>query len=658
MGYNYDKTRSNIKVENLSQDEQKNMFKKLRGGGGKVIKEKKEAPPKPEPGRGRRPATVVGGKHGSKAAGRKGNFKLPSEMAREKTRSEYDKKARIRAQEKQFEASISGFWARIQIHFKCWIAGVSPFGSKKARAKVMELIGDQGKSAVMECNILGSDLFHSDPVVAKKIAEELDHKNYLYMEVLERGHKLYKSAMFNELLDPYTANRGSDVELSKIRRPLVNLYRELYYLYPYYNTYLKAAEQAINIQSKHTEISSSLKSDKWKKIRRDVTFLFTNLFPKLYLLIIKADMKSYPQLSAYLEKIIGIDPANKINVSSRVKRTDQEKIEEKPDEDQVDDAEAEETNEEAADDEKEKKEEEPLELPKEIKYGLSLMKMYRLHQLRKKHDPDNEFEKLIYNDKVFLTYLYMNEFDFEYSFVLTTNKIKLNVDYSGGSKMDTHQKLRDIYDELRNSISHTKLYYTSIKEIEEIKRNPSSNYILQSKNVAAAENKKNNAGRTFRMAVKGSMKNVSDALLALIRDMKGSKKIVGNMDEQIRFDSRVEGRKRLNNKKISQCIMEAYCYAATFFHRLESGDLYGGVIEMSDEEFIKSYGEEDFAVLIEHDREAQSPESASATIDSLDVPDDNEETKEKPKAESDDEFHEIDEDIDLDGELDESELNL
>ena len=36
--------------------------------------------------------------------------------------------------------------------------------------------------------------------------------------------------------------------------------------------------------------------------------------------------------------------------------------------------------------------------------------------------------------------------------------------------------------------------------------------------------------------------------------------------------------------------METSCFAKALAHRLESGDLYGGVIEMNTEDYEKSFG--------------------------------------------------------------------
>lgn len=71
--------------------------------------------------------------------------------------------------------------------------------------------------------------------------------------------------------------------------------------------------------------------------------------------------------------------------------------------------------------------------------------------------------------------------------------------------------------------------------------------------------------------------------------MKSKKEIVTNMEDIITLDM-MEAKRRLNKKPIKQCIMESYCFAIAFAGRLENGDLFGGVTELSPEEMEKEFG--------------------------------------------------------------------
>jgi len=62
------------------------------------------------------------------------------------------------------------------------------------------------------------------------------------------------------------------------------------------------------------------------------------------------------------------------------------------------------------------------------------------------------------------------------------------------------------------------------------------------------------------------------------------------MEDALNFDSELEGSKRLNGQAVKQCILEAYCFSLALSYRLSEGDLFGGILDMTDEEMVASFG--------------------------------------------------------------------
>ncbi|MFO1472384.1 MAG: hypothetical protein U1F27_15270, partial [Turneriella sp.] len=227
---------------------------------------------------------------------------------------------------------------------------------------------------------------------------------------------------------------------------------------------------------------------------------------------------------------------------------------------------------------------------KEYQYGMSLMKMRQPPALVEKLDKSKRMlEKASINDRILLSYLYFLEFDNEYSFVLTTNKITINVDYSGGVKSDYKKQMADLYNDSRAIISAYEKYEEMLQEYKAAKERKSSNYIEKSKLEEKAKGRADMEARNTRGLIRAFMDNVAKSMAFLIADMKGAKQIVGNMDEPVKFDAEFEKGKRLNGKAVKQCIMDAYCYAVTFKERLANGDLFP-LTPMTDEEMIASFG--------------------------------------------------------------------
>lgn len=642
MGYNYDRTKRNIGADDLDSRARKDMLNKFQGAGGEVIREYDENHPAPGQESPRQRAARGAGGGG---APRHREVKMPSELAREKARQEQERIARQKAEAKARVDRLGNFWSRIQIQFKAAFAGVSSLGSRRVKARTMQAIVNRGRRALMEFNILGSDLFHSDPATGAKITSRLDEIDPLYMELMERAQKMFRSELF-EQLSGTIADANSEASLDDLREPVAELYCELYYFYPFYNTYLKAAEAAIKYQGELGRASASMQADKWKRIRREVNFAFLELFPKLYMILLKADMKLYPPGSVFLEQAIGYDREKRIIPPKRKPKREEEPGagEEEAEESSanqggIDDPEEEKTGE-TEEAPAKKKEPKVEEMSKEVKYGLGLMRVHNLLDLRKKHDPKGHYESLPINDKVLLTFLYLQEFDFEYAFVLTTNKIQMQADYSGGAKKDYRQMGLDLYDRLKAVEGKLKFYVESNREIEKLRKNPVGNYIQNTKNIGKEESNKSSAGRDFRMLTKEVMTDITENLKMLIKDMKASQSIIQNMSDPITFDARVEGKKRLNGKKISQCIVEAYCFARALVERLDRGDLFGGVLEMTEEEFLESFGREEYNRIKAAGQSAGAPAAGAAA------------PAEKPGQDT------VDPEIDLDSEINEEETAI
>ncbi|MCS6983614.1 MAG: hypothetical protein NZM25_00615 [Leptospiraceae bacterium] len=587
--FEFDDTRKAIGVEQLSEAERKAMLEKFKAAGGKVLQEREI-----------RPDETSSRKTSSPQYEKKQTVKLPSEIERERRRALLEKKERER---ENFEKQLSqhqGLFSKFFIRLRCILGGLTPFGLPAIRPAFMNFLALNVRQALVEFNLTGNDLFFQQPAIGRKIIHSLDQKNPLLMEVLEAAHRLYHAPTYNALLEFHQNHPGAPTPLESIAEPLKALFRSLYVIYPFQETLKKAFNLAFDI---YLSEDKKAEKEKWeakrKKVLQDVKTVFEQAFPKIFQLICLLDDTDYPPFSSLLEKSLGIHPEDKLGKRRRGESSllaaagagtavGTETGEPAPI------AEKKEGGEEISVQEKkeEPKPRNPILATKEYQYGYSLMKMMTPRLLREKHDPKAKFKSLPDNDKVLLAYLYFLEFDYEYSFVLTTSKIKLNVDYSGGVKNDYKKILTDIYNESRNIIRTFEKYQEAVENLEKLKKNKlSSNYIEQSKLETKQQSYVDIEGRNTRGLIRTYMENVYKSLGKLIADMKGPKTIVANSDELITFDKEFEGTKRLNGKSVQHCILEAYCYALALKERLESGDLYGGVLHLSEEEMREIFGE-------------------------------------------------------------------
>lgn len=611
----FDNTKRAIGVGKLDDSARKDMFNKFVSAGGEIIKEKQ--PPKEDDTKRNRPepkvrtSTVSRGGDDSRSGGRGGNQNKSSDSSN--SRSQADSKA-------QFEKEISSFSARFGIKLKCWLARVTPFGSSDLTPKFMHDFSIRAKQALIELQYSGNELL-ANQQYSPQLSKALDKINPLLVELLAMGQKLYNGPELTDITDPILVAPESPVAIERVKNPIYALFKRMYILYPYQETLKKSFVQAYDELQKLEGKPSLIYVNKKRKVTQEIDTLFDGFFDRLYLIVLRAENKNIPLISRYMENLLGILPEDRPGQRKSGENVPGGKA-----------VETKEDKKEEESKESEKKEEE-VPLSKEQAYGMRLMQMYSIPKLRKKFDPKNEYAHIPDSDKALLSLFYFYEFDDEYSFVMTTKKIDIKPGSVNGVKVDYRQKMLDIYEGTRTIIDQFRIYNDVIKELEKHKANPGTNYIEASKKLTGIEQKRTGQSRTVRMAIKDFSLKSRDSLLVLIKDMKSKKEIVANMNDVLTLDS-MESRKRLNKKAVKQCIMEAYCYLMALYDRLDTGDLFGGLVELTPEQMKASFGvdlgntnaessQTEFADLDKEGNEPTNPQSkATDTLDSKETTED------------------------------------
>lgn len=636
----FDRTRKAIGARNLGSSDRKELIDKFTSAGGQVLNE-----------RARREEAAAGGsgRGGDRSGGRGGgsDTRLPSQMARERQREEAERQAQVRRMIEAEERAASGFFARLGLKFRCMMAGVAPFGRDVAQPGFLSKLNLDAKRAIMECQILGNDLFLNNRDTAVKIVKDLDQKNPLLAELIQRAADLYDRSELSDIVGSYSPSNPTAAPLDSIRAPLFSLLRKLYYLKPFQETYMMAADAAVDAQQRIERKQAALYDAKKKRIRNEWRKLMNEIYPDLVLAAQRMEMKAAEPGTRLFEEMIGFDPAlrpglrkagdpvsNKLGLQKAEAKAAEEAAQ-AAEEQAAEDAEA---QTDAADDgegggdadalsaesaqrdetiaagapadsamvqpavisedganddlsEKPAAKRPESDQGKEMGYGYRLMRILSYHALRTRHDARGEHKGIPDRDKALISYLFFKEFEEEYSFILTTPQIKVNASYQSGMKIDYRQRMRDIYEESRLVEDLFRKYAHEAAEHVKILKESAApqNYVEHAKKVNLLEGRRGVSSREARLQIKDFAGKVAGVLKALIQDMRAANQIVANRDEAIRFDIDRDKKKRLNGKPIKDCIMQAYCYSIALADRLESGDLFGGVVEMSEDEFQSAF---------------------------------------------------------------------
>lgn len=580
----FDRTRKAIGSEKLDEKARQEALNKLKEAGGQVLRESAKKQP---PAHGQRP------RQENELPRRSGDdIPLPSQLAREKQREENERlQSMRRAAEEERRAAVS-FLARFGIKFRCRMAGLTPFGEDMVKPMFFSRINLDAKRALMECNILGNELLLSNPALADEIIAELDKRNPIYVELIDRAAKLYDRIELAELTAEYNDDVRRMVRLESVRAPIFSLLRKLYYLKTFQETYRTAVDQAIDIQQRIEKKQAALYASKKKKIFGDWDTLMDKIFPLLVMLAQRAEMKRAEpgtRLFDEMVRVVNEDRPGRRRPGEPVRGQVPVKKAPGPEEQKEDAAQA--AAAEAKPDEAAATEQKPKvdSHDAEYEHGMRLLRSYSIPALRQKHGA-REWAAVTDADKVMISVLYLMEFEEEYSFVLTTPKIKINAAYVNGVKVDYRQRLADIVQGSRSCYDGFRKYAQESEEYQKVAKEPAGgNYVEHAKRVSLLDTRRGASGRIVRGGVKTYMNGVVETLNVLIEDMRAQGQIVGNPDEPMKFDIAIEAKKRMQGRTVKECITESYCYALALFRRLDQGDLFGGVLEIGQDEYDRSF---------------------------------------------------------------------
>ncbi len=606
----FDKTRENIKADSLDDRTRKELFRKFVDHGGEVLDERQK----------------------------KRALVIDRERQKELIRQEEEKRRRRREewQSAQKENSSAGagrpaidessdgsrsFFNRLRISFHSWIKGVGPFSGQLYSNKFIRSLDGEVRNAVSGLNVFFIEYTRGNPRHSKDIIAALDARNAIYYEVLEKSGNIYDMhdfVRFSEILRKY----GNDpIPVTSVEKEVKLLFRKLYLLRNYSNSITTAIDLVGKFMSGVESAQAGEHTRRKRKAQNDLTLIFTKTFPQLYWAFLKIQDRFIELEDPLIEVLLEVRPEEYPGNRNLQENPDSSKAESQNPNGSIDsESDGEKRkSEENQQNEEQKNEEKIRALPKGIQIGLNIMKGLPPERLRRKYDIKNRYDLLPLSDKVFLTYLLFKEFDHEFSFVLTTNRLKLNQDFSSGVRKDYHQILNDIFQMSHDIYDQFEHYYKLIQEIATLKLTHPSQaaYIQHTKRITELENKRIAGARNVRNLVREMMEKTGENLEILIRDIKGAKKIVENPEDILTFDPSIEGQKKLNQHTLGHAIQYCYAFASGFRYRLtDQGDLYGGVLELEKDLFGNILiQEEEVATKASHKTDSAPPEKNEKPVD-------------------------------------------
>ncbi len=563
-----DKTKENIGISELDEGTRKRLFDRFVNAGGEVITERQ-----------RRRSLIIDREGQRKMQSRLDGHKNSQANYRNK-RKPQENHASSAPNRKRQSLSFGEFIQNLKLRFKLRILRISRYQGLYFNIKFLERFNNIYKPALMELQVIYLNLFKKDPKTGNRIIARLDNIRPLYYELIEAIGGMYDKMSTDQIVDHYRNFPDVPKKVFELKEPILDLFKKIYLLRAYENISLEAMNNAVDFFIKIRDKSDGIDSSTKKKIRSDLFIIYHKLYPRLHWLFCYYYGIYLPYESDEIEDYLYIDESERFGkrilaandigqfqgIAVPGANPDETEAEENP----------------AAE-----KPGRANELPDHIHRGLELMYKLDLKKLREKYDNEDMFSRVSENDKILATYLLFSEFDHEYSFILTTNKIQFNPDFIRRGEYNYKTKLNDLYDEMRKPHEALKNYAHELAHYEKARsERPVGNtqYIEYTKRLESINKKKTLAGKIARMNVKLYMDKVSEEMKILIEDMTEAQKLISNPQDVLDFNSAIEGERKINGLKIYEAITMAYNFSSALSYRLQEGGELSGQADSGPEE--------------------------------------------------------------------------
>ncbi len=539
MNDDYDRLRKKIGVDRLDDIQRKKLFHEFINHGGEIVEEKKLEQKLP----------AVKTKDHETTAGRR-------EMRTVITQTPIDeKKARTPLQRKS--KPLTG----IKIYVKGLFSKVFTISGSRFSDRFVGFFRGEVKNHFLNLNLAVSSFLEGKGSIVKEIKKASSGENSTLYEFMVRLRFLYNDREFSSVekaIGRKSIPGGPYIEAFKA------FFKKMYILGQFTDLSKFYLLKAVTIQQSSGKRNPKDAEIMRIKLQNDVDVILLDLLVRFHTIVCKMNRIYYPLFSQELDDLLGITEQDKIGYITRLekkKRAEElkrikEYLKRKRDETL-------------------EKETEGVTIPKHIQRGLPVLKKAIEEFERKNNGEGTLFSLFDTSDKMYRSAVLMEIFEKEYSFVLTTGKIVFNIDYREQKKIDAKEDLNHAYLLFSEARHEVKDYIEILKEYRKTDQNLRLT-IHQKTSILESLNKKRSiASRNARHRIAESMKAINKTLSTIIDDYNSAKRLLENAEETLAFNEKLDGPKKLNNKKVIEAVVEVFLFASTYAFLLIYGELAG-----------------------------------------------------------------------------------
>lgn len=584
-----DKTRDRLKLDDIEEDDRRDLFNKFVDAGGEVVYDSRK----------KINSTTTNINSNANSHIKKNNsintnsqsrfehsdIKPKKESHPTNKQTNYEAIEKIKTNEVFKPANKS---KPLFFNFKLWLnafsSGVITFFGGKVNPKFLNFIDKNVISSLLEMDTLmfnalnpmginDADSKNKREKIISRFATELED-----VELLERIKDQYDEKVYKNLLRPYKELDSPVVAVNYVNE-LKGMFRPLYVLHLYSSKIKLVGEKAMSSYAIVDNMSRGIVNSRISAFKRAVELIYSKYYPKLLILLQYASKEKLETLEEF-NRFLEITDVDILGYYTKLKLANQKIHESKI---------------EAAKENIGKKDEEE-KLNKIESIGVKLIEKCVSF---KKEDNNIEYETdpfytIEENDKIYRIKVLIDFLDREYSILFVSNKVKYNLVYDNLVRTDYKSDFNNIFLSLSDINSRFNEYSEICKNILKVEEDEAMRFEQRVSMLSERNGQRAYISKNLKSTVMSIINSFKKKLDKLLLDKEEREKIIANPNDILTLFADIGNhKKRVQGYNVLKALTEAYYFISGFNYLITEGELSGaGILIDKAEETIEENKEE------------------------------------------------------------------
>lgn len=584
-----DKTRDRLKLDDIEEDDRRDLFNKFVDAGGEVVYDSRKKINSTTTNINANTNSHIKKNNSintnSQSRFEHSDIKPKKESHPTNKQTNYEAIEKIKTNEVFKPANKS---KPLFFNFKLWLSafssGVITFFGGKVNPKFLNFIDKNVISSLLEMDTLmfnalnpmginDADSKNKRDKIISRFATELED-----VELLERIKDQYDEKVYKNLLRPYKELDSPVVAVNYVNE-LKGMFRPLYVLHLYSSKIKLVGEKAMSSYAIVDNMSRGIVNSRISAFKRAVELIYSKYYPKLLILLQYASKEKLETLEEF-NKFLEITDVDILGYYTKLKLANQKLHESKI---------------EAAKENIGKKDEEE-KLNKIESIGVKLIEKCVSF---KKEDNNIEYETdpfytIEENDKIYRIKVLIDFLDREYSILFVSNKVKYNLVYDNLVRTDYKSDFNNIFLSLSDINSRFNEYSEICKNILKVEEDEAMRFEQRVSMLSERNGQRAYISKNLKSTVMSIINSFKKKLDKLLLDKEEREKIIANPNDILTLFADIGNhKKRVQGYNVLKALTEAYYFISGFNYLITEGELSGaGILIDKAEETIEENKEE------------------------------------------------------------------